>query len=165
MRRTYEAFWNEGNPRSPIKRTKLGQASRFMIGTEIMQINVKNQLTVKYSEFKRKYNDYTAAIRRSGYSASSDIFESQLAEFRKEEQLLHKELLSTIGGARMAGMSDIEIVRALKEYGATNIDLRHWINGVSRDYVPGRDTLRSILATEGGEEKVKALIKRGDRNE
>ena len=165
MRRTYEAFWNEGNPRSPIKRTKLGQASRFMIGTEIMQINVKNQLTVKYSEFKRKYNDSTAHIRRSGYSASSDIFESQLAEFRKEEQLLHKELLSAIGGARMAGMSDIEIVRALKEYGATNIDLRHWINGVSRDYVPGRDTLRSIFATEGGEEKVKALIKRGDRNE
>ncbi len=165
MKRTYEAAFDEGNPRSPIKRTPIGQASRWLIGTELMQINVKNQLTVKFSEFKRALSDNTGWIRKAGYNDNSSVFKKHLARFRKEEALLHKELLNAVGGARMAGMSDVEIVRALQEYGATKTDLRHWINGVSRKYVPGKDTLRAILKTDEGKEKVKALIKRGDPGE
>ena len=165
MKRTYEAAFDEGNPRSPIKRTPIGQASRWLIGTELMQINVKNQLTVKFSEFKRALSDNTGWIRKAGYNDNSSMFKKHLARFRKEEALLHKELLNAVGGARMAGMSDAEIVRSLQEYGATKTDLRHWINGVSRKYVPGKDTLRAILKTDEGKEKVKALIKRGDPGE
>jgi len=165
MKRTYEAAFDEGNPRSPIKRTPTGQAFRWLIGTELMQINVKNQLTVKFSEFKRALSDNTGWIRKAGYNDNSSMFKKHLARFREEEALLHKELLNAVGGARMAGMSDAEIVRSLQEYGATKTDLRHWINGVSRKYVPGKDTLRAILKTDEGKEKVKALIKRGDPGE
>jgi len=65
----------------------------------------------------------------------------------------------------MMGMSDSEIAAKLREYNATKADVSYWLSGSSRRYIPGEDTLRSIYGSDDGEEKYKALIKRGDRNE
>lgn len=160
--RTYEAITG-AETSSGIKRAKFGQASRWFLGTEIVQLLPKKQLIDKAMEFRDLKSGYTDAVRKAGFKASAAEFEDKLNDFRKENIMLYNDMSSAVRVAEALGMSRSEIFRILSKYNVPKVDIQAWFAGRVRPFTASDKTMRGIIESPEGREKIKLL--RGNRGE
>ena len=160
--RTYESITGSETA-SGIKRAKFGQASRWFLGTEVVQLMPKKQLIDKAMEFRDLKSGYTDAVRKAGFKASAGEFEDKLNEFRKENVMLYNDMSNAVRVAESLGMSRSEIYQILSRYNVPKVDIQAWFSGRTRPFTASEKTLRGIIESPEGREKLKIL--RGNRGE
>ncbi len=164
-KRTYEAAAGEETA-TGVKRSKGWQASRVVMGSEVVQYVPERQLSLKAKEFRDGREAHTRSVRKYGYGKNSSKFRESLERFEVLNAGLYKEMELAIRAARLGGMTDAEIVRSLEQSNIPKIDIRHFLAGKARDITISSKSLRGMRSS-GGQENIDAYIKykRGDRGE
>ena len=144
MRRAQEALSGEES-RTGVIRSPFGVATRWMIGTEINRMEPEKKLTFKAMEFKRRYQEIKTELRRSGFSESSAKFKADMEDFRKENEVLYRDMAQVVYAARKMGMSLSKIEATLRQWNMGAEDIKAFINKSSRKPVFSPKIVEGIL--------------------